>query len=338
MSSHNKLVLVTGASGFVGSQIVDHLLHAGYAVRGTSRTAKADELKRNNSNSNFQVAIVDDLIKGDLTQAIEGTHAIIHVASPMPSSGNHVEVAVEGTLNVLRQARAARVYKVTVISSIAAAVASQEKIWNPSYVITDEDWSQTNVEPGMNPWQLYAASKTLAERAVWDFGDAHPEMDIVTLLPPFVYGPISPAQVIEGPGNLSSNGFLYSMFAPNGASYHAKLFPHFVDVRDVARACVLSLQAKPALAGQRRRILLWGGSFSWTQAAKHIADVRPELKSRMVDHGAIIVEELPAAALNVGMAKDVIGITEFIGWKRTVEDAVDSMLKKEVLWTRKTDE
>jgi nucleoside-diphosphate-sugar epimerase len=107
-----------------------------------------------------------------------------------------------------------------------------------------------------------------------------------------------------------------------------------VDVRDVARAAVLSLKTQPPQPGERRRILLWGGTFTWKQAVKHIAAAKPELKARLVDRGEPSAEqEAQAAGVDTSKAGEVLGLNEFIGWKQTVEDTVDSLLKREPTWT-----
>ncbi|KIJ37550.1 hypothetical protein M422DRAFT_50356 [Sphaerobolus stellatus SS14] len=86
-SQPNLALLVTGASGFVGAQAVQHLLGV-----GTSRSGKAEELNKPVPHPDFQVVVVDDFIKGDLSEALKGVHAVIHAASSMLRGSNHIEV------------------------------------------------------------------------------------------------------------------------------------------------------------------------------------------------------------------------------------------------------
>lgn len=119
---------------------------------------------------------------------------------------------------------------------------------------------------------------------------------------------------------------------PN-AAYPPAVEPQYVDVRDVARAAVLSFSSWSALPGVKRRFLLQGGSFTWKQAVKHIAAVRPDLHGRLLDHGDPgQVEEAPAAKIDTSKARNILGLTEFIGWQKTVEDTVDSLLDREGAW------
>ena len=83
--------------------------------------------------------------------------------------------AIEGTLNVVRQGYAAGVRKFVVTGSIGA-------VFNPSGGLTDPDWNPTTKEdalkPGAGNYIAYAGSKAFAERALWEWADAHTDVDV----------------------------------------------------------------------------------------------------------------------------------------------------------------
>ncbi|KAF8528742.1 hypothetical protein JB92DRAFT_2805139 [Gautieria morchelliformis] len=335
MSSQNR-ILVTGASGFIGSQIVEHLLQAGFVVRGTSRSNKAEQLRKNCPHPNFEVTAVDDLIGGDFSEALRDVNAVIHVASPIIGrEADPGKVAIGGTMNIMQQAYKAKVFKITVLSSFAAVFTKPEDLADGSRVFTDKDWRQVSKEdvtPDAPAITTYAASKTLAERAAWEFAEAHPEIDLITLLPAYVYGPFAPSLVISNISSLSTNAEIYQLLSgasPDSSTQHA------VDIRDIARSAVLSLSAKERKPGEKRRIILHSGTFTWKEAVRHIAKVRPGLKSRLADGGNVVVSEedlKPAARFDTSKAKDVLGLPTFIDWKHTLEDTVDSILAREGSW------
>ncbi|KAF8531210.1 hypothetical protein JB92DRAFT_3080995 [Gautieria morchelliformis] len=323
-------ILVTGASGFIGAHVVNHLLQAGYAVRGTCRSTRLDKLQKRCIDPNFEAVVVDDFITGDLTSSLKGVNGVVHVASPLPLPGsedNFFQIIVEGTLNLLRHAHASSVYRITLIGSIAATDTTPQQHWNTA---TRED----AVSQDTNPSMRYRASKTLAEQAAWEFAESHLEIDLTTLLPPFVYGPLAPAQIITNPASsLSTNIWIYMLLSGKMADYPRAVSPRCVDVRDVARAAVLSFSCPAAPHGVRKRILLWGGSFTWSHAVEYIALVRPELKHRLVDGGEpATVDVAPSANIDTTEARTLLGLQSFIGWKRTVEDTVDSLLARENTW------
>jgi len=336
MSSQSR-ILVTGASGFVGSQIVEHLLNAGYAVRGTSRSNKAEQLLKNCPHPNFEVVIVDDLIAGDFFAVLQDINAVIHVASPTIGKVDPVEVAIGGTMNIIRQAYDAKVFKVTVLSSFSTLFNSLKELDNGSLVLTDKDWkkgTKEDVKPDTPAIDAYTASKALAERAAWDFAESHPELDLITILPPFIFGPLPRALVVSDPTSLSTDGYLYQLLAQPVATYPAVSARHAVDIRDVATAAVLSLSATKKHPGEQRRIILHDGSFNftWTEVVRHLAHARPELKSRLVDGGEPAAGRetaKPVATLDTSKAREVLGLSTFIDWKQSVTDAVDSILQRE---------
>ncbi|KAF8523797.1 hypothetical protein BU17DRAFT_63725 [Hysterangium stoloniferum] len=342
MSNLEQIVLVTGASGFVGAQVVEQLLANGYTVRGTCRSNKAEELKKNNSHPDFTVVVADDLVKGDFTDALEGVSALIHVASPLPHGDNHLEVALEGTMNILRQSYDAGIRKIAVISSFYAAITKNEDFWQANVTLNNQSWGEPlpgSTEKGADGFALYAASKILAERAVWKFSDEHPDANIITLLPGFIFGPIAKSQVIKGHSDLSANGYLYTMLAGANASY-TNLFPDhplpFIDVRDVARACVLALSVTPAKPGYHHRYLLYSGSWSMKEMAQIIGKVRPTTKDRLVERGegALPLDAKPATKFDTLPAKEVLGLKEFIPVENMIGDTVDSLLEREASWSK----
>lgn len=250
-------VLVTGATGFIASHIIQRLLAGGHRVRGTVRSLrKPGDIDRLRELPGARERL--DLVESDLTQpgsfdaAAVGCDVVMHTASPYAidvadAQRDLVDPAVNGTREVLTAAvRAGSVRRVVLTSSMAAVTDEPE-----DRVLTEADWN-TKSSLDRNP---YYYSKTMAERAAWAFmDDVKPSFDLVAINPFLVIGPsLSPAinnsnrivlDVLKGafPGILSLTWGL-------------------VDVRDVVEAHVRAMEV-PAAHG---RYLCAGDTISMRQ-------------------------------------------------------------------------
>lgn len=237
------LVCVTGATGFVASCLVADLLARGYQVRGTARDrAKADRLTSLPGAAERLTIVEADLqAPATLQAAVEGCATVCHTASPYvlnvaDPQRDLVDPAVEGTVNVLAACVAAGGVRRVVLTSSMAAVTDEPE---SDHVLTEADWN-TKSTLERNPYYL---SKTLAERAAWEFMAAQkPSFDLVAINPFVVMGPsLTPAI------NLS-NQILVDLLS---GAYPAivSLSWGIVDVRDVALAHVRAAEV-PAASGR----------------------------------------------------------------------------------------
>ncbi len=128
-----------------------------------------------------------DLLDADsLDRAIEGCDYVVHTASPLPvkpptDENECIKPAVEGTLAVLRAAAKHKVKRVVITSS--ALTITMKKTENMKELYNEDDWADMEV---LGP---YEKSKTLAERAAWDFVKDLPEdqkFELVTVIPGLV--------------------------------------------------------------------------------------------------------------------------------------------------------
>lgn len=256
---------MTGASGFVAAWVCQDLLESGYSVRGVVRSAaKGDYLKElfKKFGDKFSYVIVENIEKkGAFDAAMEGVHGVAHTASPVPSKEvkdiyeDLINPAVNGTLSVLESAKKSGVQRVVYTSSYAA-VNSPKGPQGPDHVFTEKDWNvdcpKAVKENGNDcPFmEAYRASKTLAERSAWDFMETQkPGFDLVTLCPPWVFGPA--IHQVASPESLNSSlKLFYNILHDHSAEY---LKGSFVDVRDLARAHLQSLVTDCA-GGQRYAI------------------------------------------------------------------------------------
>ncbi|HRX40376.1 MAG: NAD-dependent epimerase/dehydratase family protein, partial [Amphiplicatus sp.] len=167
-------VLVTGGSGFVGSHCILQLLAGGHNVRTTVRNLKREGdvraiLKVGGAEPGDALKFFAADLESDAgwAEAVAGCDYVLHVASPfpptVPKDENELIIpAREGALRVLRAARDAGVKRVVLTSSFAAVGYGQPQRSAP---FTEENW--TDVEG--DDVRAYVKSKTLAERAAWDF-------------------------------------------------------------------------------------------------------------------------------------------------------------------------
>ncbi len=227
-------VAVTGASGFIGAEIVRVLLERGYTVHGTVRDIanerKTEPLTSLDGAEERLVLFAANLLdEKSFDEAFVGCDVIMHIASPYvidveDPQRDLVDPAVRGTTAVLDAAARSGARRVVLTSSSAAITDEpQDRIY------TEADWN-TRSSLTRNP---YHYSKTLAERAAWDFVESDaPGFDLVVINPVGVIGPSLASGV-----NTSNR---ITMDLLNGGVYPAIVdlaFP-LVDVRDVAEAHV----------------------------------------------------------------------------------------------------
>jgi nucleoside-diphosphate-sugar epimerase len=233
-------VLVTGASGFIGLHCVRELLARGYRVRGTVRSLERgpslqETLSKYVDASLFELVEANLMEDGGWSEAMKGCRFVLHVASPVPSEPPKYEDEVivparEGTLRVLRAAAAARVERVVLTSSIAAVADGHPR--DPTRIFTEEDWS--NLDGDLS---AYDKSKTLAERAAWEFVrnlPAERAMELSVINPGLVLGPL-----LEAHHSISIEAVRKLMRKEYPGA--PRLGWPTVDVRDVADAHVAAM-------------------------------------------------------------------------------------------------
>ncbi|MGC1944765.1 MAG: aldehyde reductase, partial [Candidatus Acidiferrales bacterium] len=241
-------VLVTGGSGFIGSHSIVQLLAAGHRVRTTVRSQKREGdvramLKEGGAEPGDRLSFIAADLEGDAgwREAAAGCEYVLHVASPFPQTvpKNEDELIVparEGTLRVLRAARDAGVKRVVLTSSFAAIGYGHKAQQGP---FDETYWT----DPGANDIAPYVKSKTLAERAAWDFIDkegGNPELSVVN--PVGVFGPVLSADY--------STSILLVQRLMKGMPGCPRLYFGVVDVRDVADLHIRAM-TDPAAKGER---------------------------------------------------------------------------------------
>jgi dihydroflavonol-4-reductase len=248
-------ILVTGASGFIASHLVEQLLAKGHRVRGTVRSlSKARELDvlRAFPGARERLELVegDLLTEGSFDAAAQGCEVVLHTASPYAldvkdPQRDLVDPAVQGTRNVLSAAaRAKSVRRVVVTSSMAAITDEPES----DHVLTEADWN-TKSSLDRNP---YYYSKTLAEREAWGFvAREKPGFDVVVINPFLVIGPSYGTSVNP------SNQLFVDLLAGTYPGV-MNLTWGFVDVRDVADAHVRTAETP----GAEGRYIVAGDTIS----------------------------------------------------------------------------
>lgn len=160
--------------------------------------------------------------------------------------------------------------------------------------------------------------------------------------PTFVYGPFAPGTKIQK-GDikaLSTAAFFYQAVLPSGGPANTidrvpqAPPPLTVDVRDVAHAHILALRAPPSAQVGRKRLIVSGPSMSWLDAVLHLRGALPELKARLpaVAEGAEEKAPLKTMRVDVSRAAGVLGLPEYVDWRRTAEDTAKSLLEVEKSW------
>jgi dihydroflavonol-4-reductase len=192
-------VLLTGSSGYIGKHITLRLLSDGYEVRASVRNSgKAQEVREAMAahlpvgfDLDGKLSFIELDLESDAgwDEALAGIDVLIHSASPFPISSPKdenelIRPAVEGTLRAMKAAHNASVKRVILTSSVAAIYGNNLPAGKTAF---DETmWSDINHPVGRVP---YTKSKTLAEKAAWDYIAAEaPEIELTTVNPVLVAG------------------------------------------------------------------------------------------------------------------------------------------------------
>lgn len=334
------IVLVTGGSGFIGVHCIVQLLNAGYRVRTTLRNLARESEVRAMVSEGGAKADEESLtfLAADLgadaawPEAVSGCEFVIHPASPTPAiqarnDDDFILPARDGVLRLLRASRAAGVKRVVLTSAFGAVVWRRTPKRGP-YLETD--WSDTDASV-----PLYQRSKTLSERAAWDFISREGKgLELSVVNPVAVLGPVLGLDTSHSIG-------IVKQHLRGELKGSPKVYSPYVDVRDVASLHLLAMTH--AAAQGERFIATAPGTWS-------MADVARVLQRRMGSAGKrVSTRELPnwvvrLAALRNPTAKMVLphlGIVretssekaqKLLGWSpRPFEDAVvataESLLK-----------
>ncbi len=251
-----SLVLVTGGSGFIGGHCILQCLAAGHQVRTTVRSlAREPEvrtlLKKAGADGDGRLSFAAADLERDAgwPEAVAGCDFVLHVASPFPlgvpkHEDDLIVPARDRALRVLKAARAAGVRRVVLTSSFAAVGYGQKERCAPF-----DETSWTDLSGG--GVSAYAKSKTLTERAAWDFVAKEGRLELAVVNPVGVLGPVL------GPDTSTSIAIVQRLM-DGAAPGLPRIRFGVVDVRDVAD---LHLRAMTDPRAKGERFLAIAGDF-----------------------------------------------------------------------------
>lgn len=335
----SKTVLVTGGSGYLAEWAIVELLRQGYHVRTTLRDLKRESQVRQTIAKEVEPGNRLSFVEADLLQdagwdaAMAGVDYALHIASPLSAKGDIITAAREGTLRVLRAAQKAGVKRAVVTSSGVAALPTTGY---ESAAPTDET---TWTDPTAKNIDEYSRSKTLAERAAWDFMAGQTgSMTLATVLPGFVIGP-----VLDKTSVSESVGLVGRLLTGKLAAL-PRLGFGVVDTRDVVDLHLRAM-TMPEAAGQR---FLAVGDFLWLEdmakiLRKHFGSRAPKIPTRrmpdlLLKTAALFSEQARFMAPRIGKKRLLSSAKaeKLLGWRprpvqNTFIDAAESLIKEGVV-------
>jgi len=238
-----SLVLITGASGFIATHIVDQLLSAGYRVRGTVRddqkVAWTTKLfSERHGDDKFSAVIVPEMsVEGAFDEAVKGTSSssshlkimltvpgvegIIHTASIVtfsPDPNAVIPPTIAGVTSLLNSASKESSIKSFVYTSSSMACAGGVPGHNDSFSIGESTWNESQIKeawsitsapfPPTHAAVVYGASKAEAEKALWKYvKDNKPHFRVNAILPDANLG-----EVLSLRGSLSTGAWIRMVY------------------------------------------------------------------------------------------------------------------------------
>ena len=338
-------VLITGISGYVGSQVCKYFLENGSfkvkgTVRDTKRAEKIEPLKKAFGNHFDQLELVEADLNDEasIQNAMAGCKYVVHTASPFPLAkpkheNDLIQPAVNGTLAAMKGCQMHGVKRIVITSSI---VAISKPTDTKKTDFTRDDWTDVNLKSV----GAYEKSKTLAEQAAWDFLKGLPEnerFEVVVINPGLVLGPNL------NKANFTSGDIIKKVMLGEIPCTPSMQLP-MVDVRDVAQAHLNAI-LRPEANGQRFMLVghcIWFTDMGVALFNKYGKDYPkcahkplPRIIARI---GSIFSNEMKMMNANWGKSstfenketKDVLGI-EFHEWNDTVMDMVETLIETEYI-------
>jgi nucleoside-diphosphate-sugar epimerase len=324
----DELVLVTGGSGFIGAHCILRLLSAAYRVRTTVRDLTREAMVRAMLKTGgaepgdaLTFASADLMSEARWPEAAAGCSYVLHVASPLPAyvpkhEDELIVPAREGALQVLRAARDAGVKRVVMTSSFAAIGYGKAPLDRP---FNEEDWT----DPTARGLTAYTKSKTLAERAAWEFmAREGGSLELATVNPVVVFGPVL------GPDYSTSIQVVQRLLDGSMPGCPRLIFG-VVDVRDVAD---LHLRAMTDKAAKGERFLATGDGFM------SMREIALALKARMGNVAkGVSTRELPDWLLR-GAAIFSPVIRQIVPELGKVKNASNDKARRVLGWTPRSNE
>ncbi|KAM7192330.1 hypothetical protein V8F20_008921 [Naviculisporaceae sp. PSN 640] len=350
MSTQTKgLVLVTGANGYVAARTVEALLLSGYSVRGSVRSLTSAEplyaALPPRLHPNLSIVAVPDITSpGCFDSAVKGVDAIAHIAAPVSATFTDPEPVISlATTSILRALEAASTEPKVKSFVFMSSVAAIKPAGQDTFDLDESIWNDASLEVvkqlGRNtpPMVIYSASKTAAEKTLWEYRDEHkPNFSITALNPCFVAGPplVTPSSI---PSINFTTKFIFDVLSgttPLSDLSRILTFPGFVDIRDVARMVVFSI-SEPEKADNQRFLL--ANAYSPVQAvADIIREKYPEYRDRVQvgtpgegyfktvgENGIALYDYPPERRYNGRKAVEVSG-QDYIPWEQTIVHGVEA--------------
>ncbi|KAJ5531745.1 hypothetical protein N7527_005138 [Penicillium freii] len=297
-------ILVTGANGFIGSNVIHSLLELGFRVRGTVRSTKPwlDEMFREKfGRDSYESVVLANFEDVDtLVGVMDGVSGVAHVASDVTFSSNPEEVVpwvLRATDNLLEAASRHRDIRRVVMTSSAVAVLFPEPN-KEGIVVREDSWNDEAIKQAYNPDApeqmkglfVYAASKTEGEKAAWRWMEKNkPGFQFNTVLPDFTLGRILHEEI---PG--STSAWVSGLAKGDKRIFETFVPQYFCDVIDIARLHVAALLDANTVS---RRLFGFAAPVNLTDLISVVRKLRPNntlIPEPPVDDGRDLSEVIPA--------------------------------------------
>jgi nucleoside-diphosphate-sugar epimerase len=293
----NNLLVLTGATGFVGFRVLVLALKAGYDVRIVVRSvAKANKVINSPSIKALQpskeklsfVVVEEITVAGAFDEAVKGAAYVIHCASPIPILSSEsptpeqydqffVQTARQSTVGLLESSRkSGTVRRVVITSSIVANVPFPYFVGQGDDKIFD---SESRIPLDKGPYnfefQAYGASKAAALNAseAW-VAENKPDFDLISILPGWIFGPDELSTTADDFHGGSTNSVLLGFL--RGSESAIPFNGNAIHVDDAAQLHVAALN--PKIPGNQSFLASSDGldGFKWEDGISIIKKHFPE--------------------------------------------------------------